>query len=273
MATNQMRREAAKRKLASQRERRAAQAARRRQIAGHRLGGRRRGRAPGRRGAVPRSAAAATPPPPRLPPTPRTPPRPPPQPAASRPRSPAAPTRPTAPGRGSLQHPAAPAEGVSNRQGTVSAGRWPRRDRWADRPHPGPRRGAVHGQQLRQPRRAGLLRRHGLPPPHHRRRPQGAAVRRPDRHGHRRPGLHDPGRGAHHPGLAPSSQGTVIYPRGTVAMAKTAPAELGWQPVLPVYADATLPPEYTVFGTIDDDGLADDRQGGGRGHGRRQRLG
>ncbi len=47
----------------------------------------------------------------------------------------------------------------------------------------------VHGQQLRQPGPAGLLRRHHLPPAHHRAEPAGAAVRRPDRHGHRRPRL------------------------------------------------------------------------------------
>lgn len=55
---------------------------------------------------------------------------------------------------------------------------------------------------------------------------------------------------------APSGQGTVIYPRGTVAMAKTAQPNSGGSQFFLVYADSTLPPEYTVFGTIDDDGLA-----------------
>jgi cyclophilin family peptidyl-prolyl cis-trans isomerase len=45
------------------------------------------------------------------------------------------------------------------------------------------------------------------------------------------------------------------YPRGTVAMAKSAaPASTGSQFFL-VYADSQLPPEYTVVGTVDDAGL------------------
>ena len=58
-------------------------------------------------------------------------------------------------------------------------------------------------------------------------------------------------------GLAadPGGNGS-IYPRGTVAMAKTqAPDSAGSQFFL-VYADSVLPPEYTVFGTIGDEGLA-----------------
>ena len=54
---------------------------------------------------------------------------------------------------------------------------------------------------------------------------------------------------------SPSGQGTVTYPRGTVAMAKTAQPNSGGSQFFLVYADSTLPPEYTVFGTIDDAGL------------------
>jgi cyclophilin family peptidyl-prolyl cis-trans isomerase len=47
----------------------------------------------------------------------------------------------------------------------------------------------------------------------------------------------------------------TTYPRGTVAMAKSAaPSSTGSQFFL-VYADSQLPPEYTVVGTIDDAGL------------------
>jgi cyclophilin family peptidyl-prolyl cis-trans isomerase len=48
----------------------------------------------------------------------------------------------------------------------------------------------------------------------------------------------------------------TAYPRGTVAMAKSAaPSSTGSQFFL-VYADSQLPPEYTVVGRIDDAGLA-----------------
>jgi peptidyl-prolyl cis-trans isomerase B (cyclophilin B) len=58
--------------------------------------------------------------------------------------------------------------------------------------------------------------------------------------------------------LAPSPSGgsTVTYPRGTIAMAKTAQPNSGGSQFFLVYADSTLPPDYTVFGTIDDAGLA-----------------
>jgi peptidyl-prolyl cis-trans isomerase B (cyclophilin B) len=47
----------------------------------------------------------------------------------------------------------------------------------------------------------------------------------------------------------------TAYPRGTVAMAKSAaPASTGSQFFL-VYADSQLPPEYTVVGTVDEAGL------------------
>jgi peptidyl-prolyl cis-trans isomerase B (cyclophilin B) len=58
-------------------------------------------------------------------------------------------------------------------------------------------------------------------------------------------------------GLAPAGQpGAVIYPRGTVAMAKTSAPNSGGSQFFLVYADSTLPPDYTVFGTIDEAGLA-----------------
>ena len=41
---------------------------------------------------------------------------------------------------------------------------------------------------------------------------------------------------------APSGQGTVIYPRGSVAMAKTAQPNSGGSQFFLVYADSTLPP-------------------------------
>ena len=57
------------------------------------------------------------------------------------------------------------------------------------RPAAGQRQVTVHGQQLRQPGPAGLLQRHPVPPADHLRGAVGAAVRRPDGPGHRRPGL------------------------------------------------------------------------------------
>ena len=55
--------------------------------------------------------------------------------------------------------------------------------------------------------------------------------------------------------LPTAEDGSAIYPRGTVAMAKSqAPDSAGSQFFL-VYEDSTLPPEYTVMGTIADTGL------------------
>ncbi|MEW5813283.1 MAG: peptidylprolyl isomerase [Actinomycetota bacterium] len=53
----------------------------------------------------------------------------------------------------------------------------------------------------------------------------------------------------------PKLQQPVIYPRGTLAMANAGPGTNGSQFFL-VYKDSTLPPNYTVFGTIDQTGLA-----------------
>jgi peptidyl-prolyl cis-trans isomerase B (cyclophilin B) len=55
--------------------------------------------------------------------------------------------------------------------------------------------------------------------------------------------------------LAPASGGAVIYPRGTLAMAKTAAPDSGGSQFFMVYADSRLPPDYTVFGTISPEGL------------------
>jgi peptidyl-prolyl cis-trans isomerase B (cyclophilin B) len=47
----------------------------------------------------------------------------------------------------------------------------------------------------------------------------------------------------------------VIYPRGTLAMANAGPGTNGSQFFI-VYKDSQLPPNYTVFGKVDDTGLA-----------------
>jgi len=47
----------------------------------------------------------------------------------------------------------------------------------------------------------------------------------------------------------------VLYPRGTLAMANAGPGTNGSQFFL-VFKDSQLPPNYTVFGTIDETGLA-----------------
>jgi len=53
----------------------------------------------------------------------------------------------------------------------------------------------------------------------------------------------------------PKAQEPVLYPRGTLAMANGGPNTNGSQFFL-VYRDSELPPQYTVFGKIQDDGLA-----------------
>lgn len=54
---------------------------------------------------------------------------------------------------------------------------------------------------------------------------------------------------------APEAQQPVLYPRGTLAMANAGAHTNGSQFFL-VYRDSLLPPQYTVFGTIDETGLA-----------------
>lgn len=57
--------------------------------------------------------------------------------------------------------------------------------------------------------------------------------------------------------LGPASMaGASLYPRGTVAMAKTAMPDSAGSQFFLVYADSALPPEYAVLGTVDDSGLA-----------------
>lgn len=53
----------------------------------------------------------------------------------------------------------------------------------------------------------------------------------------------------------PALQKPVLYPRGALAMANAGPDTNGSQFFL-VYKDSKLPPNYTVFGTIDSTGLA-----------------
>ncbi|CAM3198953.1 Peptidyl-prolyl cis-trans isomerase [Mycobacterium intermedium] len=53
---------------------------------------------------------------------------------------------------------------------------------------------------------------------------------------------------------SPDLQLPVTYPRGTLAMANSGPNTNGSQFFM-VYRDSQLPPEYTVFGTIQADGL------------------
>ena len=52
-----------------------------------------------------------------------------------------------------------------------------------------------------------------------------------------------------------AAQAPAVYPRGTVAMANAGPDTNGSQFFL-VYADSVLAPQYTVFGTISEEGLA-----------------
>ncbi|WP_411742586.1 peptidylprolyl isomerase [Rhodococcus sp. IEGM 1318] len=48
----------------------------------------------------------------------------------------------------------------------------------------------------------------------------------------------------------------VVYPRGTLAMAHSSVPDSNGSQFFLVYEDSMLPPDYTVFGTIDDAGLA-----------------
>lgn len=52
----------------------------------------------------------------------------------------------------------------------------------------------------------------------------------------------------------PKLREPVLYPRGTLAMANAGPGTNGSQFFM-VYKDSQLPPQYTVFGTIQADGL------------------
>ncbi|ATL68581.1 peptidylprolyl isomerase [Nocardia terpenica] len=52
----------------------------------------------------------------------------------------------------------------------------------------------------------------------------------------------------------PNAQLPVLYKRGVVAMANSGPNTNGSQFFL-MYGDSQLPPQYTIFGTVDDAGL------------------
>jgi len=54
----------------------------------------------------------------------------------------------------------------------------------------------------------------------------------------------------------PKLQEAVLYPRGTLAMANSGQPNSNGSQFFMVYKDSKLPPEYTVFGTIQADGLA-----------------
>jgi peptidyl-prolyl cis-trans isomerase B (cyclophilin B) len=54
----------------------------------------------------------------------------------------------------------------------------------------------------------------------------------------------------------PKLQQAVIYPRGTMAMAHSKIPNSNGSQFFLVYKDSQLPPDYTVFGTIQADGLA-----------------
>ena len=59
------------------------------------------------------------------------------------------------------------------------------------------------------------------------------------------------------PAPAPYDQGgSMVYPRGTLAMAKSSKPNSGGSQFFMVYQDSFLPPDYTVFGTIGEEGLA-----------------
>ena len=53
----------------------------------------------------------------------------------------------------------------------------------------------------------------------------------------------------------PGLQSPAVYPRGTLAMANVGPGTNGSQFFI-VYAETQLPPTYTVFGSVDETGLA-----------------
>ncbi|WP_253772684.1 peptidylprolyl isomerase [Goodfellowiella coeruleoviolacea] len=56
--------------------------------------------------------------------------------------------------------------------------------------------------------------------------------------------------------LKPDATGqAVTYPRGVVAMANTGQPNSGGSQFFLVYGDSTLPPNYAVFGTVDQAGL------------------
>ncbi len=65
-------------------------------------------------------------------------------------------------------------------------------------------------------------------------------------------------------GLKAAGGGSVIYPRGTVALANAGPGTGGSQ-FFVVYGDSAIPPTYSVFGETDATGLSTVDQVAGRG--------
>lgn len=55
---------------------------------------------------------------------------------------------------------------------------------------------------------------------------------------------------------APSAQGASIYPRGVIAMANSGQPNSGGSQFFIVFGSTFLPPDYAIFGTIGDAGLA-----------------
>ena len=53
----------------------------------------------------------------------------------------------------------------------------------------------------------------------------------------------------------PKAQQPVVYPRGTLAMANSGQPNSNGSQFFMVYRDSQLPPQYTIFGTIQADGL------------------
>jgi peptidyl-prolyl cis-trans isomerase B (cyclophilin B) len=58
-----------------------------------------------------------------------------------------------------------------------------------------------------------------------------------------------------YPPSDPKLQEPVVYPRGTLAMANSGQPNSNGSQFFMVYKDSQLPPQYTVFGKIQDDGL------------------
>lgn len=57
-------------------------------------------------------------------------------------------------------------------------------------------------------------------------------------------------------GLPSNPDGSALYARGTLAMANTGQPNSGGSQFFMVYADTKLPPNYAVFGMVDEAGLA-----------------
>lgn len=55
--------------------------------------------------------------------------------------------------------------------------------------------------------------------------------------------------------IADETDGTETYDAGVLAMAKTQAPDSGGSQFFLVYADSPLPPDYTVFGTVDEAGV------------------